>query len=168
MGLQQHREQGQGRSLNFAVVTVSDTRRGDQDTGGAYLVEALEAAGHRVVQRAWVSDDGAQILEQARACVQQEEVQVVLFTGGTGLALRDVTADVLGEFFDSSIPGFGELFRQLSYQEIGPATILSRACAGVSARKLVCALPGSPKALRLAMEKILLPECGHIVAQLQG
>lgn len=167
MGLELHRKQGEG-SLSFAVVTVSDTRRGDQDTGGAYLVEALEAAGHRVAERAWVSDDRAEILAQARASVERPEVQAVLFTGGTGLAARDVTADTLMGFVDSTIPGFGELFRQLSYQEIGPATILSRACAGVSQRKLVCALPGSPKALRLAMEKILLPECGHIVAQLEA
>ena len=167
MGLELHRKQGEG-SLNFAVITVSDTRRGEQDTGGAYLVEALEAAGHRVAERAWVSDDREEILGQVRASVGRDDVQAVLFTGGTGLAARDVTADTLTEFMDSTIPGFGELFRQLSYQEIGPATILSRACAGVSARKLVCALPGSPKALKLAMEKILLPECGHIVAQLEG
>ncbi|MDF1729663.1 MAG: molybdenum cofactor biosynthesis protein MoaB [Sulfitobacter sp.] len=150
------------------MVTVSDTRRGEQDTGGQYLVEALETAGHRVVERAWVSDDREEILAQARALVTDSTVQVVLFTGGTGLAARDVTADTLAGFMESTIPGFGELFRQLSYQEIGPATILSRALAGVHTRKLVCALPGSPKALRLAMEKILLPECGHIVAQLEA
>ncbi len=167
MGLLQHKKDGEG-ALNFAVVTVSDTRRGDQDTGGAYLVEALEAAGHRIVRREWVKDDRQEIRTQAKSSVKQVDVQVVLFTGGTGLAARDVTAEVIGEIVDAPIPGFGELFRQLSYEEIGPATILSRACAGVRSRKLVCALPGSPKALRLAMEKILLPECGHIVAQLRG
>jgi molybdenum cofactor biosynthesis protein B len=165
--LQEHREQGAGR-LHFAVITVSDTRRGDQDTGGAYLVETLQAAGHKLALRAWVNDDAHAILEQARSAVQHPDVQVVLFTGGTGLAARDVTADVLAGFFETTIPGFGELFRQLSYQEIGPATILSRALAGVHSRKLICGLPGSPKALRLAMEKILLPECGHIVGQIQG
>ncbi|MEZ6003251.1 MAG: molybdenum cofactor biosynthesis protein B [Planctomycetota bacterium] len=164
MGLVEHRE-GAPKQLGFAVITVSDTRRGAEDRGGAYLVESIEQAGHRVVHRGSVPDEPEAIAQALQQALQAPECQLVLFTGGTGLAPRDRTAEVLQAAFEAEIPGFGELFRMLSYQEIGPASMLSRACAGVVDRRVIVALPGSPAALRLAMERLLLPEAGHLVQQ---
>lgn len=152
-------------ALRFAVITISDTRTLATDTGGALLVELVTAAGHTVTQRALVKDEAGEIVSAVRTAVAGTDVDLVLCTGGTGLAPRDVTVPALEREFDALIPGFGELFRWLSYQEIGSAAILSRACAGVVRGKVVCALPGSPKALRLALERIVLPEAGHLVAQ---
>jgi molybdenum cofactor biosynthesis protein B len=164
MGLEQHRADAPA-ALGFAVITVSDTRDGATDRGGAFLVECLEAAGHQVARREIVKDDGPAIADAVRAAVADGEVDLVLTTGGTGISERDVTYDTLRELLDSEIPGFGELFRWLSQREIGSATILSRAIGGLLGRKVVLALPGSPKALRLAMEEIVLPEAGHLVGQ---
>ena len=167
MGLEEHRRAGKG-SFAFAVVTVSDTRDAQSDRGGAYLVEALEKAGHQVARRAIVRDEVAEIRAAARAAVEDGAVELVLLTGGTGIAPRDVTPEALAGLFEREIPGFGELFRQLSFQEIGSAAILSRALGGVVGRKVVLALPGSPKALRLALEAIVLPEAGHLSTQARG
>jgi len=154
--------------LRFAVVTVSDTRNESSDKGGPYLVGAIEAAGHQVTLRAIRRDETAEIEAIVRAAVAREDVDLVLLTGGTGIAPRDVTVPTLERLYESTIPGFGELFRMLSHREIGAAAILSRACAGLVARKVVVALPGSPKALALAWREILLPECGHLVSQARG
>ena len=167
MSLEAHRAASPD-CLSFAVVTVSDTRDQENDHGGDYLVQSLSDAGHRVGLRAWVSDDAVEIEAAARRAVLDPAVDLVLFTGGTGIAPRDVTAPTLEALFESSIPGFGELFRALSHEEIGSATILSRATAGLLERKVLIALPGSPKALRLAMERIVLPEAGHLVTQARG
>lgn len=164
MSVEQHRRAAPAQ-LRFAVITISDTRALDTDTGGALLVELVTAAGHSVASRTLVKDDAPEIVAAVRAAVAHAEVDLVLCTGGTGLAPRDVTVPALEREFETEIPGFGELFRWLSYQEIGSAAILSRACAGVIRGKVVCALPGSPKALRLALERIVLPEAGHLVAQ---
>lgn len=167
MSLEEHRRAGKG-GHGFAVVTVSDTRDPSSDRGGAYLVEALEAAGHRVARREIVRDEVDAIRGAVRAACGDEAVELVLLTGGTGLAPRDVTPEALAGLFEREIPGFGELFRQLSFQEIGSAAILSRAVGGVVGRKVVLALPGSPKALRLALEAIVLPEAGHLITQARG
>ncbi len=164
MGLETHRRESQAR-LRFAVVTVSDTRDLATDKGGAYLVESIEGAGHEVSRREIVRDEAPEIRAAAQAAAADPSVDLVLFTGGTGIARRDVTAPTLEALFDCLIPGFGELFRWLSYREIGSATILSRATAGMIGRTVVLALPGSPKALRLAMEEIVLREAGHLVSQ---
>ena len=164
MGLEEHRREGAG-GRGFAVVTVSDTRDAASDRGGAYLVEALEAAGHRVVRRELVPDEVEAIQGAVRAVCGDSEVELALLTGGTGIAPRDVTPEALRELLDREIPGFGELFRWLSFQEIGSAAILSRALGGVIGTTVVLALPGSPKALRLAMEQIVLPEAGHLASQ---
>lgn len=154
------------------MVTVSDTRSGaagaPPDLGGDFLVASIEGAGHRVVRRERCADDADAIRAELRLCVADADVDLVLTTGGTGIAPRDVTYPTLKSVFDSEIPGFGELFRALSFQEIGSATILSRATAGLIADRVVIALPGSPKALRLAMERIVLPEAGHLVSQARG
>jgi molybdenum cofactor biosynthesis protein B len=167
VGLEEHRRAGQG-SFGFAVVTVSDTRDANSDRGGAYLVEALEGAGHRVARRALVRDEVGLIRAAVSAAVEDAAVELVLLTGGTGIAPRDVTPEALAGLLERELPGFGELFRQLSFQEIGSAAILSRALGGVIGRKVVLALPGSPKALRLAMQAIVLPEAGHLIAQARG
>jgi molybdenum cofactor biosynthesis protein B len=156
------------RVLRFAVLTVSDTRDERTDRGGPYLAGAIEAAGHRVTWRAIRRDEPAEIEAAVREAVARADVDLVLLTGGTGIAPRDVTVPTLERIFDATIPGFGEIFRMLSHREIGSAAILSRACAGLVGRKVVVALPGSPRALELAWREILLPEAGHLVAQARG
>lgn len=167
MGLEQHKDAAP-KSLRFAVLTISDTRDASTDRGGPFLVEAIEAAGHSVTLRAIRRDEASEIEAVVREAVARADVDLVLLTGGTGLAPRDVTVPTLERMFEAAIPGFGEIFRMLSHREIGPAAILSRACAGLVARKVVVALPGSPKALALAWREILLPEAGHLVAQARG
>lgn len=167
MSLAEHRAAG-GGAIRFAVLTFSDTRDEAADRGGSYLVEAIEAAGHAVAWRARSTEDPARVAAAVREAAEREDVDLVLTTGGTGIAPRDVTFPVLEELLDTTLPGFGELFRWLSYQEIGSAAILSRAVGGLLGRTVVLALPGSPKALRLAMERIVLPEAGHLVGQARG
>lgn len=164
MSLEQHKGAAPAR-LRFAVITISDTRDASTDRGGPYLVERVEGAGHSVARRAIVRDERAEIEAAVRAAVGDAGVDLVLTTGGTGIAPRDVTYDTLRALFDSEIPGFGELFRMLSYQQIGAAALLSRAVGGVLGGKVVLAMPGSPKALALAMDEIVLREAAHLVQQ---
>ena len=145
MSLEKHRSESRP-VLRFAVITVSDTRDAATDRGGPRIVELLEAAGQRVARRALVKDEPYEIERAVRECLADAEVDLVLTTGGTGIAPRDQTVPTLERMFESAIPGFGELFRALSYREIGSAAILSRACAGV----------------------IVLPEAGHLVSQARG
>lgn len=154
--------------LRFAVVTVSDTRDERTDRGGPFLVDAIESAGHVVTFRAIRRDEANEIEAVVREAVARADVDLVLLTGGTGIAPRDVTVPTLARMYDTTIPGFGELFRMLSFRDVGAAAILSRACAGLVGRTVVVALPGSPKALALAWREILLPEAGHLVAQARG
>jgi molybdenum cofactor biosynthesis protein B len=167
MGLTEHRQESP-RVVRFAVLTISDTRDLSSDRGGAYLVQALEEGGHAVVRRSICRDDAREIEVSVRDAVRTADVDLVLTTGGTGIAPRDVTYPTLEAMFDSAIPGFGELFRSLSFREIGSAALLSRATAGLVDGKVVIALPGSPNALRLAVTEILLKEAGHLVSQTRG
>ncbi|MFT5049567.1 MAG: molybdenum cofactor biosynthesis protein B [Chlamydiales bacterium] len=167
MSVEEHRGQAPAR-IGFGVLTVSDTRQQGNDPGGDYLVRALEEAGHDCHWRELVPDEAARIRAALRDAVGLAGVSVLLVTGGTGIAPRDVTVPVLEAEFDSSIPGFGELFRSLSFAQIGSATILSRATAGLVGQTVVFGLPGSPKALELAMEEIILKEAGHLVSQVRG
>lgn len=153
------------RSLSVVVITVSDTRTRADDTGGALLAELLEDAGHQVVERAIVRDEIDAIRAAVAAAVAREDVHAVLLTGGTGIAARDVTPEAIEPLLDRAIPGFGELFRALSYQQIGSAALLSRACAGTARGRVVAALPGSRAAIRLALEQLLLPELPHLAAE---
>ena len=164
MGLAEHRLESPA-SLGFAVVTISDTRDAASDRGGELLAASLVAAGHRVAWRTIVMDEAGPIEAAVRAACARADVDLLLTTGGTGIAPRDVTVPTLERMFEGTIPGFGELFRALSYREIGSAAILSRATAGIVAGKVVLALPGSPKALELALREIVLPEAGHLVSQ---
>ena len=161
MSLDEHRERGPVH-LPVVVITVSDTRALEDDTGGALLVELLEKAGHQVVGRAIVRDEVDAIRAAVDAAIMRDDVRAVLLTGGTGIAPRDVTPEALAPLLDRQIPGFGELFRSLSYTEIGSAAMLSRALAGVARGRLVVGLPGSRAAIRLALEKLLLPELAHL------
>jgi molybdenum cofactor biosynthesis protein B len=162
--IEEHRREAP-REVATAVVTVSDTRTLEDDTGGRLIVELLEGAGHPVVSRVIVKDEPAEIAEALESAASRPEVRAVIVTGGTGVAPRDVTPDAIEPLLDRTIPGFGELHRMLSYQEIGSAALLSRALAGLKNGRVVFALPGSRGAIRLAMEKLILPELGHLVAQ---
>lgn len=151
--------------VRCAVLTISDTRTIETDTGGGTVVSLLEAHGHQVVARGLVKDEPSAVQRWVQEQRARDEVQVIVTTGGTGIAPRDHTYEAITKMFDKPIPGFGELFRLLSYQEIGPAAMLSRACAGVSQCRIVIALPGSVNAVRLAMDKLVLPELGHMVRE---
>ena len=148
-----------------AVVTVSDTRTLEDDAGGRLIVELLEGAGHSVVSRVIVKDEPTEIAVAVESAASRQGIGAVIVTGGTGVAPRDVTPDTIEPLLDRTIPGFGELYRMLSYQEVGSAALLSRALAGLMDGRVVFALPGSRGAVRLAMEKLILPELGHLVAQ---
>jgi molybdenum cofactor biosynthesis protein B len=158
---EEHRE-GAPPSVGCAVVTVSDTRTLADDMSGATIVELLEAAGHRAAARTLVPDEPAPLEAAVKEFVARPDIQAVLMTGGTGIAPRDQTPDTLARLFTKELPGFGELFRMLSYQEIGAAAMLSRACGGLIDRTVVFLMPGSTPAVRLAMEKLILPELGHL------
>ncbi|ALJ37725.1 molybdenum cofactor biosynthesis protein B [Azospirillum brasilense] len=142
--------------VNIAVMTVSDTRTLADDRSGDALVERLAGAGHRLGARAIVKDDVAAIRAQVQAWIADPEIDVVLTTGGTGVTGRDVTPEAVETLFDKAIPGFGELFRQLSYAKVGTSTIQSRATGGVANGTYIFALPGSPSACRDAWDDILV------------
>ena len=147
------------------VVSVSDTRTLETDTGGALVVELLEGAGHALADRQIVPDEPDAIGGALDAALARDGSQAVIFTGGTGVAPRDVTPDTIEPRLSRVVPGFGELFRLLSYEEIGSAAILSRALAGIADGRIVFVLPGSRGAVRLGMEKLILPEIGHLAAE---
>ncbi len=148
-----------------SVVTVSDTRTEETDRGGAAIVEMLAQRGHEVAGRTIVPDDPERVRAALQAGIGTPDVDVVIATGGTGITRRDGTCEVVSALLDKRIDGFGELFRALSYQEIGPAAMLSRACAGLAGGTIVISLPGSENAVRLAMTKLVLPELGHMVRE---
>lgn len=153
------------RSVGCFVLTVSDTKTPETDTSGALIRELLQAAGHRVAGSAIVRDEPAEVRRVLAEAAADPAVQVVILTGGTGITSRDSTYEAVEALLEKRLPGFGELFRMLSYQEIGPAAMLSRAQLGVYRRRIVASLPGSPAACRLALEKLLLPELGHLVRE---
>jgi len=147
------------------VLTISDTKTPETDTSGALIRSLLEGAGHRVAGSAIVRDEPAEVQRVVREAAADDRVQVVVMTGGTGITSRDSTYEAVEALLDKRLPGFGELFRMLSYQEIGAAAMLSRAQLGVYRRRIVVSLPGSPNACRLAVERLLLPELGHLVRE---
>jgi molybdenum cofactor biosynthesis protein B len=151
------------RAIGVAIVTVSDTRRGAEDTSGALAEKLLSDAGAHVALRARVKDDLAAIRRATRAALAKRAVDVVVLTGGTGLAPRDVTPEAIEPLLERTLPGFGERFRALSAREVGSAAWLSRAGAGVARGRLVVYLPGSSGAVRQALEDLLIPELTHAV-----
>lgn len=162
MSVQTHRAKAP-TSVRCAVLTISDTRTLETDAGGASLVRRLTEAGHEVCARGLVPDDPVKVQGWIQRQRARDEVQAILTTGGTGVTSRDSTYEAILQMLDKPIPGFGELFRMLSYEEIGAAAMLSRACAGVSQCRVIIALPGSEPAIRLALDKLVLPELGHLV-----
>ena len=151
------------KTVRCAVVTISDTRTLENDRGGALIVEMLSAGGHEVTDRHIVRDDPREIEPLVRKLANPEATDAVLLTGGTGIAGRDQTFETINSLLDKSMPGYGELFRMLSYSDIGPAAMLSRAIGGVLNKVIVLTMPGSTAAVRLAMEKLIVPEIGHLV-----
>lgn len=145
-------------SVNVAVLTVSDTRTLETDRSGEAIVEGLAAAGHKIVDRVIVPDDLSVIRAAFQGRIDDEEIDVVIATGGTGITARDVTPEALAPLVTKRIQGFGELFRSLSYAEIGSSTIQSRAEAALCTYTLVFLLPGSTGAVKLAMDKIILSQ----------
>jgi molybdenum cofactor biosynthesis protein B len=160
--IEQHR-MAAPRSVRCAIVTVSDTRTVETDTSGALIRERLERAGHAVVFYAIVPDEREEIGRLVDELVQRPDCDAVLLNGGTGIARRDVTYEAIAERIEKRLDGFGELFRWLSYREIGTAAMLSRALAGVYRGRIVIAMPGSTGAVRLAMDELVLPELAHLV-----
>ena len=161
MSVQEHKRHARA-NLKVGVLTTSDTRTRDNDSSGNLIAQMLEAAGHRVPMRAIVPDDADRI---ASAIVENlASLDAMIITGGTGVAPRDRTADVVKKLHDIELPGFGELFRMLSYAEIGSAAFASRAIAGMRQGKFIAALPGSTGGCKLAMEKLILPEIGHLTS----
>jgi molybdenum cofactor biosynthesis protein B len=151
--------------LGCAVLTISDTRSRDDDLGGDELERLLLAAGHHVLDRAISRDEPPQIRSLLQRWVADSRCHAVLLTGGTGLSHRDQTFETVRALLTKDLPGYGELFRWLSFQEIGPAAMLSRALGGLIESTVVLTMPGSPAAVRLAMERIIVPELGHLVQQ---
>lgn len=144
--------------VGVAVLTVSDTRTLETDTSGALVVDTLENLGHRIVDRAIVSDQEEDIRSVLSRFIASGDVQVVITTGGTGITARDVTPEAIAPLVTKRIEGFGELFRMLSYADIGASTVQSRAVGAICDKTLVFALPGSTGAVRLALDKILVPQ----------
>jgi molybdenum cofactor biosynthesis protein B len=149
-----------------AVVTVSDTRTPETDQSGQLILERLKAAGHTVPAYHIVKDEPTRIRPLLETLLANAAVQAVIINGGTGVARRDVTFDTVVGMLDKQLPGFGELFRMLSFQEIGSAAMLSRAAAGSARGRAVFSVPGSSGAVRLAMDALILPEMAHIVYEL--
>ena len=154
-------------SLNCAVITVSDTRTPETDTSGQIIQQLLKDAGHQIVRYDIVPDEPAEIQALLNE-LDRQQLAVIIFSGGTGIAPRDTTYDVVSDWLAKTIPGFGEIFRYLSYQEIGSRAIASRAVAGVKNQKLLFSLPGSSNAVKLAVTQLILPELNHLVKQVRG
>ena len=164
---QQHR-QAAPQALAFVVLTISDTRTPQTDTSGRLIAEQMQAAGHRLLDQRIVPDEPSEIRAAIGSYCARTELDVILTTGGTGISPRDRTPEAVEPLLDVELPGFGELFRMLSFEEIGPASMLSRAVAGRVGSVLVFCLPGSSNAVRLAMEKLLVPELPHLVHHSRG
>jgi molybdopterin adenylyltransferase len=151
--------------VNFGLVVISDSRTEATDESGDLFKEQLIKAGHNVLAYALLKNDAAAIKQKISELVKRDDIQVIITSGGTGLSHRDVTVETVTAMLEKTMDGFGELFRSLSFQEIGTSGMLSRAVAGVIGGKIVLSLPGSLGATRLALEKIILPEIGHMVRE---
>jgi molybdenum cofactor biosynthesis protein B len=160
----EHRSQAPA-SIGCVVVTVSDTRTHANDSSGGAIADLLSAAGHRVVGRTIVTDDAELVRGTVERQLANPDVDVVITTGGTGITSRDSTFEAVTGLLQKRLDGFGELFRMLSFEQIGSAAMMSRACAGLVAGRIIVSLPGSEQAVRLAMTRLVIPELGHLVQQ---
>lgn len=148
--------------IGVAIITVSDTRTPDTDVNARFLRQAIEAAGHHVTAYRLIRDEPSQIGAILEELAADAATRILLWNGGTGISTRDTTYDVLASRLEKTLPGFGEIFRLLSYEQIGPAAMMSRATAGVFRGKVVISTPGSPAAVSLAWEKLIAPELRHL------
>ena len=163
MSTQQHRALASQRGpVSIALVTVSDSRTPETDENARYLRGVIEAGGHRVASYDLIRDEPDQVVATLDRIAEQAEAQIALFNGGTGISRRDNTFDALSGRLEKVLPGFGEIFRMLSYEQVGAAAMLSRATAGVYRGCVVLSTPGSPAAVRLAWEKLIAPEIEHL------
>ena len=153
------------QSVRCYIVTISDTRTEETDTAGRAIAELLASAGHEVIGHAIVKDDPELVRGAIERQLSTPDVDVIITTGGTGISARDSTYEVVSSLLQKRLDGFGELFRMLSYHEIGPAAMMSRACGGIARGKVILSLPGSVNAVQLAMTKLILPELGHLVRE---
>lgn len=170
MSYQEHLDQSQSIIARCAIVTLSDTRTAEQDTAGQFIRQQLTAAGHTIAATHLVPDDPAILQPLLERLLADNNIDAILTTGGTGIARRDITIDLAERAIVRRLDGFGELFRMLSYQQIGSGAMLTRAIAGLAgpqANKLLFALPGSPKAVELAMTKLILPELKHLLREMR-
>lgn len=163
MSTAEHREKALGQSAACAVLTISDTRTIANDEGGRLIRDKLTAAGHHVMHQTIVRDDPDAIDLRLRSWLAEPGLDVICCTGGTGIARRDTTIEVVRRLLDKELEGFGELFRMLSHEQVGPAAMLSRAVGGLAGETLVFAMPGSVNAVTLAMDKLIVPELPHLV-----
>ncbi len=162
--VQQHRAQSSS-VLGCAVITVSDTRTLANDSGGQLVVDLLTAAGHRALQRRIIRDEPVEMRALLAGFCNDPQIDVILLTGGTGVGSRDQTFETISGLLTKTLPGYGELFRMLSYQQVKTAAMLSRAVGGLIGKIVVLTMPGSPNAVRLAMEQVILPEIAHLVRE---
>jgi molybdopterin adenylyltransferase len=160
-----HRHFSRDQPVRCAVVTVSDSRTVESDTGGDLIRSLVAGAGHEVVASTIVKDDPDQVTALL-AGDWANGAEVILLTGGTGISNRDTTYEAVSALLEKTLPGFGEIFRTLSFEEVGPAAMLSRATAGTHRGRLLFSMPGSPNAVRLAMERLIVPELRHLVWEL--
>jgi molybdenum cofactor biosynthesis protein B len=160
----EHRAEAPHR-VRCAVITVSDTRTLASDRGGPIIVERLAAAGHEVVAREIVPDEPSTMRPLLLQLAERADVDAILMTGGTGIGSRDQTFETVSGLLDKILPGYGELFRMLSFEQVGPAAMLSRAIGGLMRGKILLTMPGSPAAVQLAMDKLIVPEIGHLVRE---
>lgn len=156
------------KSVKCAVLTISNTRTEETDTSGKLICDLLEAKGHCVIRYQIVPDDIWQVRKVIVSWLTDEEVDAVITTGSTGISPQDIAVEAIKPFLDKNLEGFGELFRSLSYSEIGSAALMSRAFAGVANGKVVFCLPGSPNACQLALQKLILPELRHLLWTARG
>jgi len=161
-GADEHRQKAGQGAVTLAIVTVSDTRTPETDVNRQYLESKITEAGHVVAAYRLIKDEPVQVEAVLDELSAMPEVRLIIFNGGTGISPRDTTFDVLSRKIEKTLPGFGELFRMLSYQEVGAAAMLSRATAGVYHQTLVFSTPGSPNAVQVAFEKLILPEINHL------
>ena len=167
MSYDQHRRRGAAVAARVAVVTLSDTRTPDTDTSGQRIRELLVAGGHTVADHRLLPDDAGEFAAALDELLSRSDVDAVITTGGTGISARDAAVDVVARRLDLPMPGFGELFRMLSWEQVGSGAMLSRAVGGVAKGKPLFALPGSTKAVELGMTKLILPELGHLIGELR-
>jgi molybdenum cofactor biosynthesis protein B len=154
-------------AVGVSVVTVSDSRTAETDTSGDLIASRVLGAGHKVMDRAIVPDDPCRIRECVLRSIARADIDAVVLTGGTGVSPRDSTIECIEPLLQKVLVGFGELFRALSYQEVGAAAMLSRAVAGTAERTAIFAIPGSSGAVRLALDSLILPELPHLIGQLR-